>query len=520
MINCFYCFLLLNSILFLIPHESYLTSKVTVATNVFAINQNNLTVDFSTFLGGKDIDRGYSIAATDKGECYITGRTESSDFPMKNAFDETLSGESDAFIAKFATDGSLLWSSYLGGSNRDRAFAIAIVDDGSCFVLGNTNSSDFPVKNAYNDTFSGYEDLFVSKFSSDGVLLWGTFLGGSDYDRGTGISVTKDGCCFVTGRTVSTNFPVKNAYESIHKGSYDIFVSKFNVNGNLLWSTLFGGYGFDSAEDITVVEDGCCFVTGSTNSEDFPIQNAFDSSYNGNLDGFVTKFDAQGMLLWSTFLGGSDWDDSLGIAVTGDGSCYVSGYTGSFDFPTKNAFNSTLNDWGSAFVSKLSSKGTLLWSTFLGGDGIDRSYAITSTFDGSCYVVGYTDSPDFPIKNAYAYSKNDGFDVFITKFSSEGLMQWSSYLGGSKTDKGFDIAVTEYGMCFVTGYTRSPDFPRHRSVDNLFAISECFITKFIDPHPPSQLRYYNYLFVLPAIMSIMLIIVIILYAKRNTTLLK
>ncbi len=234
MINCFYCFLLLNSILFLIPYESYLTSKVTVATNVFAINQNNLTVDFSSFLGGKGIDHGYSIAATDKGECYITGRTESSDFPMKNAFDETLSGEQDAFIAKFATDGSLLWSSYLGGSNQDRAFAIAIVDDGSCFVLGNTNSSDFPVKNAYNDTFSGYEDLFVSKFSSDGVLLWGTFLGGSDYDRGNGISVTKDGCCFVTGRTASTNFPVKNAYESIHKGSYDTFVSKFNANGNLL----------------------------------------------------------------------------------------------------------------------------------------------------------------------------------------------------------------------------------------------------------------------------------------------
>ncbi|NHK31296.1 MAG: hypothetical protein FK730_08085 [Asgard group archaeon] len=506
---------LLISVLFLsIPQQALPSTVYSISiSNAAAAPATNLTLGFSTFIGGSDVDHGRGVAVTKEGYCYVTGRTESSDFPTKNAYNSTYGGGGDAFLTRFVANGSLFWSTYLGGSKLDNSYCISVAYDGSCFITGNTNSSDFPTKNAYDSAFNGgYLDIYVAKFSSNGSLLWSTYLGGSDTDYAASIAVAHDGSCFVIGDTRSKDFPIKNAYDSTHNGSREAFVSKFDTNGSLLWSTYLGGSYNDFAGDVAVTEDGSCYVTGITYSEDFPIMNAFDSTYNGDLDAFITKFSAQGEILWSTFLGGIYWDDALGIAAAMDGSCYVTGFT-ILDFPIQNAYDSTYDDWGDAFVTKFAANGTLLWSTFLGGNDIDRGRDIVTTIDGSCYVIGETASTNFPMKNAYDSSVNGVFDVFVTKFSSEGFLLWSTYLGGISSDKGYGIAVTEDGSCFITGATSSDDFPMQNAFDNIYEMSEGFVTAFIEPLQPSTQPVY--LYGILASLVITLLIVLILNRKRK-----
>ncbi|NHK30084.1 MAG: hypothetical protein FK730_01945 [Asgard group archaeon] len=510
---------LISLIFFSFPQQVLHSANSNIpVTSVAAVPATNLTLSFSTFLGGSEWDFIYDIAVTDDGSCYVTGLTGSSDFPTKNAFDNTFGGYDDVFLTKFAADGSLLWSTYLGGSDGEYATGIAVTEDGSCYVIGCTWSANFPTKNAYDSTHNGWGDVFVSKFSSDGSLLWSTFLGGSYIDGGVdssyslGIAIIEDSSCYVTGTTFSDDFPTQNAFDSTNDGG-DAFLTKFAADGSLLWSTFLGGSDGDFGKNIATAGDGSCYVTGYTTSNDFPMKNAYDNSLNGESDFFITKFSSDGLLLWSTYLGGSgDFDLGQSIAVTTDGSCYVTGFTTSNDFPVQNAFNSIFGGSRDVIVSKFTATGTLLWSTFLGGTDADRGYDIAVTSDGSCYVTGETRSSNFPMKNAYDNSLDGRYDVFITKFSTDGFLLLSSYLGGSDSEHAYGIAVTKDGRCFVTGYTDSNDFPILNAYDTTNEMYEGFVTVLIEPQSSAQLVY---LYGILAFMVITLLIVLILYIKRK-----
>ncbi len=514
--NCLNIALLISVLFFSIPRQVFPFTGFNLPVSSAAVSATNLTLHFSTFLGGSAKDSGKGVAVTDDGSCYVTGLTESSDFSTKSAFDSTYNGDTDAFLMKFAANGSLLWSTYFGGNNWDYGYDVTVAADGSCYVIGFTNSCDFPTLHAFNSTFSGKEDIFVAKFSSNCSLLWSTYLGGSSNEDPYGIAIAGDGSCYVSGYTNSNNFPTtKNAYDStFNGGSLDGFVTKFSAAGALLWSTYLGGSGVDHGQGIAVTEDGICYVAGITGSTDFPTQNAYDSTSNGDLDAFITKFSTQGSLLWSTYLGGVWWDEACGITVVRDGSCYVTGFTGSIDFPSLNAYNNTLDIWGDAFVVKFATDGSLLWSTFLGGNGVDRGFAIAATSDGSCYVTGETCSTNFPTKNTYDSSKSGEYDAFVTKYSSDGFLLWSTYLGGILSDEGSGIAVTEYGYCYVTGTTRSTDFPKQNAFDNRYVMSEGFVTVFIEPLQPSSAQY-KFLYGFLAFIFVMLLVVLIFYKKRK-----
>ena len=483
--------LLLISVVFLSATQQVLPFTVQTIPLAYpeALPATYPKLDFSTYLGGSDgHERGYGIAVTEDGSCYLTGQTGSSDFPTQLAFNSTLSGSRDAFVTKLSSSGSLLWSTFFGGSDLDIGYDISVAGDGSCYVTGFTESSDFPTRNAYNSTYGGNGDIFLAKFSSIGQLLWSSYLGGNESDEGKSIAVAGDGSCYVTGETRSSDFPTLYAYDPTHDGGYrDAFVAKFSTNGTLLWSTYLGGNTTDLGYGIAVSDDGSCYVTGQTTSSDFPTLYAYDPTPNGGyMDAFVAKFSASGSLLWSTYLGGASWDDASGITVASDDSCYVTGYTTSSDFPTQNAYNSTYRLKGDAFVGKFSADGNLLWSTYLGGNETDFGYDITVTNDGSCYVTGETFSSNFPTRNAYD-STYDGYDAFVTKFSSEGFLLWSTYLGGRDDgEQGYSLAVTEAGSCFVTGRTNSDDFPTQNAYDSaLGGKSDAFVTKFIDSPIPN-----------------------------------
>ena len=479
-------------------------------------------LDFSTYFGGSSGgEQGNGIAVTEEDSCYLTGQTGSSDFPTLNAYNNTFSGDRDAFVAKLTGSGSLLWSTYFGGSDLDYSNDISLASDGSCYVMGTTLSSDFPTQNAYNSTLNGNLDTFLAKFSINGSLLWSTYLGGSSRDEGQSIAVASDGSCYVTGYTNSSDFPTKSAYDSTYNGWYiDAFVAKFSTNGALLWSTFLGGNANEWGSSIAVTSDGSCYVTGFTASSDFPTLDAYDPSPNGDWDVFVTKFSASGSLLWSTFFGGARWDEALGIAVANDDSCYITGFAGSSDFPLQNAFNSTYGGYGDAFVSKFSSEGFLLWSTYLGGSDGDRGYDIAVTSDGSCYVTGETFSTNFPTENAYNSTLSGGYDAFVSKFNASGSLLWSTFLGGSEgMDNGNSLAVTEDGSCFVIGTTFSDDFPTQNAYDNTIGGYDAFVTKFVDTpmpatHPSIVTGFLVFIAIMPTI-AFMPVIALILYKKRK-----
>ncbi len=323
---------------------------------VTKLSPNGTTLSYSTFLGGTDSDWGRSITVDASGSAYVTGKTYSSDFPTHNAYQGTFAGAGDAFVTKLSPGGTILfYSTFLGGTKDDWAHDIAVDASGSAYVTGHTRSSDFPTHNAYQRTFAGVADAFVTKMSPSGTTLsYSTFLGGTDDDYSYGIAVDASGSAYVTGFTESPDFPTHNAYLGTWVGNRDAFVTKLSPGGTTLsYSTFLGGTDDDYSYGIAMDVSGSAYVTGYTESRDFPTHDAFQATFGGNRDAFVTELSPNGTALsYSTFLGGSDGDYGCGVAVDAWGNAYVTGFTGSSDFPYSNAYQRAFTGAGDAFVIK------------------------------------------------------------------------------------------------------------------------------------------------------------------------
>jgi hypothetical protein len=416
---------------------------------------------YSTYLGGGSLDRSEGIAVDGSGNAYVTGETYSSDFPMQNPYQPTLHG-SDAFVTKFSTDGSnLIYSTYLGGTEADEGKDITVDAYGAAYVTGHTTSSDFPTQSPYQ-TDQGGIDVFVTKLSSTGnSLVYSTYLGGSGQDASHGIAVDGAGSAYVTGQT-SGDFPTTTAFDgAFNGGNHDAFVTKLSPSGSsLIYSTYLGGSDMDIGRGILVDGSGNAYATGNTFSTDFPTQNPYQTNQGGG-DVFLTKLSTTGnSLIYSTYLGGSRDDYSYDIAVDGSGNAYLTGFTGSTDFPTVIPFDGSLTGGWDAFVTKLSPTGnSLIYSTYLGGSGDDYGIGIAVDGSGNAYVTGETYSSDFPTQNPYQTAQGLE-DVFVTKLSTTGnSLIYSTYLGGSGDDYSYDIALDGCGDAYVTGITNSSDFP-------------------------------------------------------------
>ncbi|MFX1251451.1 MAG: SBBP repeat-containing protein [Promethearchaeota archaeon] len=326
---------------------------------VTKLNATGNGLVFSTYLGGSGHDYGQAIALDDDGNSYVTGYTGSMDFP--NTTNTVHGGGTyDVFVTKLnAVGNGLIFSTYLGGSSVEYGKGIAVDAKGNSYVTGYTWSNNFPMKNSYNSTYGGSEDVFVTKLNATGNgLNFSTYLGGNKKDFGEGIAVDGRGNVYITGNTNSSNFPTQNAYQSTYGGGYyDAFVTKLNATGDgLNYSTYLGGGTDDRAYDIVVDEDEHSHITGITNSNNFPTYNAYDSTFNGNYDSFVTKMNVTGNgFEYSTFLGAGAYEEGHGIATDAVGDSYVTGYTASGTaFPLANAYQSSYGGASDAFVTKIS----------------------------------------------------------------------------------------------------------------------------------------------------------------------
>jgi len=429
---------------------------------------------YATFLGGSDRDMGSDIAVDGDGAAYVTGYIHSSDFPTTTAaFDTTFNGgTSDTFVVKVNPSATgLAYASFLGGSDNEYGYGIAVDDAGAAYVTGKTDSSDFPTTPGALDTTynSGYEDAFVVKVNPSGTeLAYASFLGGSGSDSGSGIAVDGDGAAYVTGNTSSSGFPTTpGAFDTTFNGTSDAFVVKVNPSATgLAYASFLGESDSDSGSDIAVDDTGAAYVTGWTYSPSFPTTpGAFDNTLNGTSDAFVVKVNPSATgLAYASFLGGSNSERGHGIAVDGDGAAYVTGYTYSSDFPTTpGAFDTIYNgSYDDAFVVKVNPSATgLAYASFLGGSSSERGEGIAVDGDGAVYVTGYTKSSDFPTTPGALDTTLNGYgDTFVFKVNpSKTGLAYASFLGGYKIDSGGGIAVDDAGAAYVTGYTGSSDFP-------------------------------------------------------------
>jgi len=431
--------------------------------------------EYSTYLGGTSSEFGIDIAVDDAGNTYVTGQTISPDFPTTaGAFDTTHNGLADAFVTKLDASGSVVYSTYLGGTAAEAGLGIAVDDAGNAYVSGGSASPDFPVTpGAFDTSHNGNEDVFVAKLNPDGsAVLWATFLGGSQVagDFAPGIDVDADGNVYVSGGTGSPDFPTtSDALDATHNGAdneLDAFVAKLDPTGSqLLYSTFLGGKCKDASFDLAVAGDGTVFVTGDTVSEDFPTtRGAFDRRYKGKDDSFVAHLDVdESALVYSTYIGGKASDLGRGIAVDDEGDAYVTGWTTSSDLPTTGrAFDRRHNGGEDAFVAKLNAEGSdLVYATYLGGSAKDRSYGVAVDGDGRASITGWTASEELPTSaGSFAEQYNGGDDGFVATLDATGSkVAYATYLGGTALDFGRGIALDSGGIIFVTGRTESADYP-------------------------------------------------------------
>lgn len=442
-------------------------------------------VAYGTFLGGDTTDRASGIAIDPSGNIYIGGRTLSTNFNTRSPIDGSYGGgiNGDAFIAKLdPTGATLIYATYIGGSDSDIGTRVAADNAGNAYLTGNTFSSDFPTKNAYQSQKGVNADAFVVKLSPDGAqFIYATFLGGNSNDRGADIAVDSAGNAYLTGSTSSTDFPTKNAYQSgpnfpIRGSSVDAFVSKFTPAGDLSYSTYLGGSNFENIDlytgSIAVDSQGRAVVAGLTTSDDFPTKNAVQDVFGGGTtpsiggDMFIAKLTSAGSgLVFSTYLGGSGDDAArllLHLALDPSGNIYVTGSTNSTDFPVANALQPAYGGGSSdAFVASYTADGTQLrYATYLGGAGLDDGSGIIVAADGTAYATGLTLGQPFPITTRLGgQCASGGFQSYLAGIQPNGAgLRFATLVGGCLGNTTtYDIALDSQGRLYLTGDTNAKD---------------------------------------------------------------
>jgi uncharacterized repeat protein (TIGR01451 family) len=443
---------------------------------------------YSTYLGGSNSEVGIGIAVDVSGNAYVAGYTYSANFPTASPLQGTPGGNSDAFVSKLnAAGNALIYSTYLGGASDDIGVGIGVDGSGNAYVTGSTQSFNFPMASPLQSTFGGLRDVFVAKLNAAGAaLVYSTYLGGNTDDAGNGIVLDASGNTYVTGSTASSNFPTANPLQGTSGGDYDAFVAKLNAAGSVLvYSTYLGGNSTEYGYSITVDGSGNTYVTGHTKSSNFPTVNPLQGicgncgSGFGYGDTFVAKLNATGSVLgYSTYLGGSSFDEGFGITVDASGNAYVTGITQSSNFPTASPLQGTFGGVEDAFVAKLNASGSALaYSTYLGGSCRDDGYSIAVDTSGAVYVTGNTCSTNFPTVSSL--QANGGSDAFVAKLNASGsALAYSTYLGGSGSEIGYGIAVDTSGNAYVTGDTQSSDFPTVNPPQGTFGgVSDAFVAK-------------------------------------------
>ena len=431
----------------------------------FALGQYNhklpLIIDpvlsWNTFMGSSNFDSGNAIAVDGAGFVYVAGNSSATwGSPVTvNAH----AGKGDAFAAKLNSSGALLWNTFMGSSDLDSGYAIAVDGSGNVYVAGRSNATWGGTATVHGH--AGHYDAFAAKLNNSGALLWNTFMGSTDIDEGYAIAVDGAGFVYVAGSSIETWGSPVRAYT----WSYDAFAAKLNSSGALQWNTFLGSPAIDYGNAIAVDGSGNVYVAGHSSL----IWGSPVSFPAGDYDAFAAKLNSSGTLQWNTFMGSSGFDSGYAIAVDGAGFVYVAGSSNSTWGSPVNAHAGGTYD---AFAAKLDSSGALQWNTFMGSSGFDSGKVIAVDGSDNVYVTGYSDATWGSPVNAHA----GGNDAFAAKLNSSGALQWNTFIGSSANDRGNAMAVDDSANVYVAG--RSDDATWGSPVSAHAGDYEAFAVKF------------------------------------------
>ena len=431
---------------------------------------------WATYYGGNGDDEFYSICVDSQDNIYITGYTESINFPIQQLtgayWQATNTGGADIIILKFNEYGVRQWAIYYGGSGYDCGASIYPDSQDNLYIVGYTGSIDFSTQQLTGAYWQGINagggDAFILKFNNQGVRKWATYYGGNGSDGANSICLDSQGNIYIVGNAQSINFPLQQLvgayWQGVNAGGGDIFILKFNNQGVRQWATYYGGSNGDIAI-ICVDNQDNIYITGSTDSQDFPTQQlagAYNQTTNtgiGFSDAFILKFNNQGVRQWATYYGGNGSDGARSICIDSQDNIYITGITNSQNFSTKQltgAYNQVTNAAYDAFILKLNNQCIRKWATYYGGSGDENGESICVDSQDNIYITGYTGSTDFPtqqLAGEYWQPTNSGnINTFILKFNNQDMRQWATYYtsngGGSS---GRNIVTDNQNSIYSTG---------------------------------------------------------------------
>lgn len=473
----------------------------------------------SGYVGGNDNDYGRDIAIGPDGSIYTTGGTQSSNFiTTSGAFDRTFNGNTDVYLQRYAPDGTLLWSTFFGGVNYDRAYAIEVDSQGSVYIAGRAGSGFPTTSGALQRTFGGdtspngaygTQDGFAAKFDSNGQLVWSTYIGSSWRDFVRDLDIDSAGNVYLAIADVAVNFPyiTSGSFDTVRNGT-DGVLAKLNPTGSsVVYAGYVGGSGTDGpAPSVRVNSAGEAHFLCDTNSTDAPTTTgAFDRTHNGLWDLYLVKVSASGASrLWATYYGGSSGEnvETHQLALGPNDEVVIAGNTRSTNCPTTTGAvqrtfggaatttsgGKNTNYNGDAIVAMFSSSGALLAATYLGGSQGDGAEGLGVMPDGRVCVTGATYSSNFVITaGAIQTTKRGDADTFLVVLSPDfSTRVYSTFIGGTAVDYGRGLAVKD-SIVFLTGETEGGGFPVNGPIQSTFGgVSDAFIIGFDfgAPMPP------------------------------------
>jgi hypothetical protein len=421
----------------------------------------------ATYFGGTEHDEGRGIARDREGSLLISGVTWS--------YPELQIGGQDIFVTKIDATGNLEFITLIGGSAYEDGNCVGVDGLNNVYVAGETTSEDFPVRNAWQPHLVNLEDAYVLKLTSQGTLVYSSYIGGTGGDEINDMYVDEVGNTYVGGETYSDDFPLLNPWSASTYGPEDEdgFISIFDPDGQLIYSTFISAEGRDQIFRLTVDDQGNVYVTGMTSSPTFPTVRAAQRTYGGGWeDCMLLRLDpGRNEVAYSTFLGGTNRDACWGIDVDQEQNVYVTGYSMSLDFPTHAPLQSEHAGGGKdVIIAKFDADGQFVYSTYWGGSEVDAGQNLALDDEGNLYIVGATGSDDFPLLNAMERLYGGGEkDAFLMQLNPDGSLGYASFVGGNGDDRLWSVRVGEDGIVNLVGFTTSTDMRTRNPVQNGYA---------------------------------------------------
>jgi hypothetical protein len=448
------------------------------------------TIVWGTYYGSASYDYALFTELDASGNVYLTGGTTSTTNIASGGYQNTFAGGYDAFLTKFNASGVRQWATYLGGVGDDSGQSISIDPSGNIYLCGQTFSTSGIAFSGHQNAQGGNSDGYVAKFSTSGSLIWSTYYGGADYDIFESIDMDASGNVYLVGSTQSASLATAGAHQTTYAGFYDALIVKFNAAGVRQWATYYGGSASEATYGCNIDPSGNLYVVGRTESSTSISFGGFQNALAGSSDAYLAKFNTNGTLIWATYYGGADFDVAYMCSSDFSGNIFISGITTSASGIASGGFQNSISPGSQdVFLVKFNSSGGRIWGTYIGGAGADASEFCKTDNSGNCYVVGRTYSPSGIYFNGFQSTHAGNEDGFILKFDPSGNRIWGSYFGDNRYEEIIACAVDANNKLYICGTTFSAaniaTVGAHQTTINGTTLPDAFLVQINDPCIPT-----------------------------------